>query len=59
MSWRGDSNVCTLLHSKVLTTTATQRALCVSTTSEVYKLESRGYAQIEALIIQITNPILV
>ena len=43
MSWRGDSdvytllNVYTLLDCNVLTTIATQSALRVGTTSEVYK----------------------
>ena len=39
--------------------TATHSALYVSTKSEVYELESRGYAQFGALIMQITKPILV
>ena len=50
---------CCLLDCKLLTTTATQNALFVSTTSEVYELESRGCTQIGALFMQITKPILV
>ena len=56
MSWRGDSdvytllNVYTLLDCNVLTTTATQSALRVGTTFEVYKQESRVCAKIGALL---------
>ena len=56
MSWRGDSdvytllNVYTLLDCNVLTTTATQSALRVGTTSEVYEIESRVCAKIGALL---------
>ena len=63
MSWRGDSdiytllNVYTLLDCNVLTTTATQSALRVGTTSEVYEIESRVCAKIGALLTQITKPI--
>ena len=63
MSWRGDSdvytllNVYTLLDCNVLTTTATQSALRVGTTFEVYEQESRVCAKIGALLTQITKPI--
>ena len=56
MSWRGDSdvytllNVYTLLDCNVLTTTATQSALRVGTTFEVYEQESRVCAKIGALL---------
>ena len=56
MSWRGDSdvytllNIYTLLDCNVLTTTATQSALRVGTTSELYELESCISAKIGALL---------